>query len=346
MGRIISIPLPKDLPENWNDEQYVSPGGVEVGLSEKHGYNYLMKQVNKTQEAVEQLDVGIDNRFHHAGTGMIIPSTSPFSTLAEYIKARYIEGKTYIVAKVNGFPDMPRQEWGYTLIAINGEGDLWDVELIEALTNRRFVRQLNTNTTWLQSKWMTIMIAPLMEEVVFDRDDTLGSARLAKNSSAAEDFGFTIRDYADNGAEARINVVASEQMISAAFRQTGANELVMYELLHTANVGKVAAPAGLVSSTVQVDTDEAITSTIMGWIASMTDHHTKNFVLSVNALNLTLGGGAWFVTINRTSASYATVTVTRYDTSGIIIMGRSLVNGALTGWTTITSSPVLPATVE
>lgn len=56
MGNIITPVLPHDLPENWNDNQYVSPGGTEVGLTEKHGYNYLMKQVNNSQKAINELD--------------------------------------------------------------------------------------------------------------------------------------------------------------------------------------------------------------------------------------------------------------------------------------------------
>lgn len=58
MGRIITTPLPKDLPENWNDTQFVSPNGTEVGLSQQHGYNYLMKQVNDAQKAILELDEG------------------------------------------------------------------------------------------------------------------------------------------------------------------------------------------------------------------------------------------------------------------------------------------------
>lgn len=58
MGKIIKTPLPHDLPENWNDTQFVSPNGTEVGLSEQHGYNYLMKQVNATQKAIMELDEG------------------------------------------------------------------------------------------------------------------------------------------------------------------------------------------------------------------------------------------------------------------------------------------------
>jgi hypothetical protein len=56
MGKIVTIDLPSDLPENWSDTQYVSPGGTEVGLSAKHGYNYLMKQVNAAHRAILQLD--------------------------------------------------------------------------------------------------------------------------------------------------------------------------------------------------------------------------------------------------------------------------------------------------
>lgn len=61
MGNIITPVLPHDLPENWNDTQYVSPGGTEVGLTEKHGYNYLMKQVNNSQKAINELDAELEN---------------------------------------------------------------------------------------------------------------------------------------------------------------------------------------------------------------------------------------------------------------------------------------------
>lgn len=58
MGKIITPVLPHDLPENWTDNQYVTPGGTEAGLSAQHGFNYLMKQVNATQKAVNELDEG------------------------------------------------------------------------------------------------------------------------------------------------------------------------------------------------------------------------------------------------------------------------------------------------
>ena len=48
--------LPADLPENWTSGQIISPNGTEVGLDAKHGYNYLMKQVNAAQSGVNTLN--------------------------------------------------------------------------------------------------------------------------------------------------------------------------------------------------------------------------------------------------------------------------------------------------
>lgn len=56
MGNIITPELPHDLPEDWTDNQYVTPGGTEAGLTEQHGFNYMTKQINNTQQAVNELD--------------------------------------------------------------------------------------------------------------------------------------------------------------------------------------------------------------------------------------------------------------------------------------------------
>lgn len=48
--------LPANLPENWTRGQTISPNGTEVGLTEQHGYNYLMKQVNNTQTEVNNIN--------------------------------------------------------------------------------------------------------------------------------------------------------------------------------------------------------------------------------------------------------------------------------------------------
>ena len=51
----ITVPLPADLPEDWEANDIVAPDGADAGLSEQHGYNYLMEQVNNAQEAITQV---------------------------------------------------------------------------------------------------------------------------------------------------------------------------------------------------------------------------------------------------------------------------------------------------
>ena len=51
----ISVSLPADLPTDWAYGQTVGPNGTDVGLSEQHGYNYLMEQVNAAQTAANEV---------------------------------------------------------------------------------------------------------------------------------------------------------------------------------------------------------------------------------------------------------------------------------------------------
>lgn len=70
----ISIPLPADLPENWTTGQMVAPTGTEVGLSEQHGYNYLMEQVNAAQEALNTVNDAFEDLATTEDVGDITPS--------------------------------------------------------------------------------------------------------------------------------------------------------------------------------------------------------------------------------------------------------------------------------
>lgn len=56
----IQPPLAADLPTNWQAQQIVSPDGVSAGLSEQHGFNYLMEQVNAAQQGVNALGQAIN----------------------------------------------------------------------------------------------------------------------------------------------------------------------------------------------------------------------------------------------------------------------------------------------
>lgn len=69
----IATPLPADLPEAWQTGQTVAPTGAEVGLSQQHGYNYLMEQVNAAQEAVNT----INNAFGGLATSEDVGDLTP-----------------------------------------------------------------------------------------------------------------------------------------------------------------------------------------------------------------------------------------------------------------------------
>ena len=51
----ITVSLPADLPEDWAENQIVAPEGQSAGLTQQHGYNYLMEQVNNAQAAITQV---------------------------------------------------------------------------------------------------------------------------------------------------------------------------------------------------------------------------------------------------------------------------------------------------
>lgn len=58
--RPLTAPLAADLPENWSDGQIVAPQGADAGLSEQHGYNYLMAAVNSARRAINTINAGFD----------------------------------------------------------------------------------------------------------------------------------------------------------------------------------------------------------------------------------------------------------------------------------------------
>lgn len=103
--------LPADLPENWTRGQIVSPNGTETGLTEKHGYNYLMKQVNNTQTEVNNINTAltdvaqqetVDEIKNKIGTE-IDADTQPtlFGRLAQ-LKKVLLEKLAEVITKITG----------------------------------------------------------------------------------------------------------------------------------------------------------------------------------------------------------------------------------------------------
>ena len=74
----ITVQLPADLPEDWQNDQIVAPVGTDVDLTQQHGYNYLMWAVNQAQLACKQLGEYIPQLQRAADGGGFIQYTGAF----------------------------------------------------------------------------------------------------------------------------------------------------------------------------------------------------------------------------------------------------------------------------
>ena len=52
----VVFPLVPNLPEDWVVDSIITPNGTEVGLTERYGYNYLMRTVNASLRAANFLN--------------------------------------------------------------------------------------------------------------------------------------------------------------------------------------------------------------------------------------------------------------------------------------------------
>lgn len=107
MAKITQPNLPADLPEDWNNSQYVSADGLVAGLTTKHGYNYLMGQVNAAQTAVntlaEQTQTEVSNlergkanaTAQRTGTTVAITGPDGASTVTFLAPSNWVAGDTY-----------------------------------------------------------------------------------------------------------------------------------------------------------------------------------------------------------------------------------------------------------
>ena len=107
MANIVNPNLPADLPTDWTTSQYVSPNGSEVSLSQQHGYNYLMEQVNaaqtavntlaeQAQEAVSGLESGaLTATATRSGTTVAITGPEDAVTVTFLAPADWTEGDSY-----------------------------------------------------------------------------------------------------------------------------------------------------------------------------------------------------------------------------------------------------------
>lgn len=86
MANILAAPLPADLPTDWTQGQTVAPNGADAGLSQQHGYNYLMEQVNAAQSACNEIDAAVSSH--------IEDKDNPHEVTAKQVKALPLSGGT------------------------------------------------------------------------------------------------------------------------------------------------------------------------------------------------------------------------------------------------------------
>lgn len=83
----ITIPLPADLPTDWQTGQVVSADGTSAGYTEQYGYNYLMQQVNAAQQAAEEIGESFAGLAELDADGMVPPTQMPGYAITNGVSA-------------------------------------------------------------------------------------------------------------------------------------------------------------------------------------------------------------------------------------------------------------------
>lgn len=157
MAKVTTWSLPHDLPENWTSNNYVSPNGTDVGLTAKHGYNYLMKQVNNSHRAFNEMATNVEKLVHSEGTTPILGVMSSYTSIHNLITTMHNAGYEYFTAIVGAFVDLPVDNAYFHLVARRGDADVWNVQVMEPNENWVFFRNLTISGGWIQPQWDEVM---------------------------------------------------------------------------------------------------------------------------------------------------------------------------------------------
>lgn len=133
-NRPLSAPLPADLPEDWTDGQIVAPSGASAGLSEQHGYNYLMEMVNRAQEAVNTINEGFDDISGRRTCRFVVGTSTAGWTQAD---CDYLCDGTDDQVELNAAVEATLEKGGGEITILAGEYQLsgvWNIEGSEDIT--------------------------------------------------------------------------------------------------------------------------------------------------------------------------------------------------------------------
>lgn len=115
----ITTPLPADLPTNWVYGQTIGPQGTDVGLTQQHGYNYLMQQVNAAQQAATQIGQAFSGLPSLGSDGKIPASQLPAMNYDPAGSAATVQ--TNLDAHVNN----KSNPHGVTAVQVGARADTW-----------------------------------------------------------------------------------------------------------------------------------------------------------------------------------------------------------------------------
>lgn len=83
MNRPIPTNPVADIPANWTDNQIVAPDGTSVGLTVKHGWNYIMGKINEALSDLGIINTAFDLFGSLAGKDAASGSYTPAGTVSK-----------------------------------------------------------------------------------------------------------------------------------------------------------------------------------------------------------------------------------------------------------------------
>lgn len=303
MDKIISVALPHDLPENWNQNHYVSPGGVEVGLTEKHGFNYLMKQVNNSQVAAQELETRVMNltaqdvnaapsghgSFGEVLTTISATTESAFETaMNAVIKSMANYTSKRVVASL-GFLGTTSE---FECVVTRRTASSVLVQLHNLQDNSLTAQKLYVSVGWQALEWAT----PLLEDGVEYRttEKINGKAVFKKMVSGVLQY----RLYGETDWKPYRNTLG-------------------------------AAPHGYYEDVVSVSTEADMTQALKNKAYAMAVQKSAHFIVNVTSDSLVTPKGTWYVEVTKQSSELSIFTLRSPNGQGMLTAIRHLVSATM-----------------
>ena len=120
----ITVPLPANLPENWQNSQIISANGTEAGLTQQYGYNYLMQQVNAAQQAATEIGEAFAGLADTSLSNLDTPQEALYN-LGAGVKPNLLKNAYFVGGgSQQGGEQFPINQQGQTIY--NSSGNIFD----------------------------------------------------------------------------------------------------------------------------------------------------------------------------------------------------------------------------